>query len=91
MLRRLAKITSAILHPSAIPIYLVALLLFADTIYDVFPLKVKFYLLWVVTLYAMVIPFVGRALLRRADKWGRGRIRGLCCWAPAAICSAQLR
>ena len=96
MLRRLAKITSTILHPSAIPVYLGALLLFADTIYDVFPIKVKLYLLWVVTLYAMVIPYVGRALLRRADKWGRGRIRGLrskavplllgtCCYLLCAI------
>ena len=84
------------LHPSFVPIYLVALLLFADSVYDMFPLRIKFYLLWVVALYALVIPFVGRALLKRADKWGGGKIKhlrskaiplllGTCCFLLCAI------
>ncbi len=96
MLKRLAKILSSLLHPSLVPIYLVALLLFANTIYDMFPLRIKLYLLWVVALYAMVIPFIGRTLLRRADRWGGGRIKhlrskavplllGTCCYLLCAI------
>ena len=96
MLKRLAKILSSLLHPTLVPIYLVALLLFANTIYDMFPLRIKLYLLWVVALYAMVIPFIGRTLLRRADRWGGGRIKhlrskavplllGTCCYLLCAI------
>ncbi|MBE6221417.1 MAG: hypothetical protein E7127_07295 [Rikenellaceae bacterium] len=96
MLKRLSKILSAVFHPSFVPIYLVALLLFADSVYDMFPLRIKFYLLWVVALYALVIPFVGRALLKRADKWGGGKIKhlrskaiplliGTCCYLLCAI------
>ncbi len=96
MLKRLSKIFSAVFHPSFVPIYLVALLLFADSVYDMFPLRIKFYLLWVVALYALVIPFVGRALLKRADKWGGGKIKhlrskaiplllGTCCFLLCAI------
>lgn len=96
MLKRLSKILSAVFHPSFVPIYLVALLLFADSVYDMFPLRIKFYLLWVVALYALVIPFVGRALLKRADKWGGGKIKhlrskaiplllGTCCFLLCAI------
>lgn len=96
MLKRIAKIFSALLHPSLIPIYLVALLLFTNTIYDVFPMRIKFYLLWVVSLYAIVIPVVGRTMLRRADRWGGGRIKhlrskaiplllGTCCYLLCAI------
>ena len=96
MLKRLAKILSSLLLPSLVPIYLVAVLLFANTIYDMFPLRIKLYLLWVVALYAMVIPFIGRTLLRRADRWGGGRIKhlrskavplllGTCCYLLCAI------
>lgn len=77
MLKRIAKIVSILLHPSLVPIYLVATLLFANTIYDMFPLRIKFYLLWVITLYALVLPIVGNTLLKRANKWGNGRIKGL--------------
>lgn len=74
MTRNLARIATVVFHPFAIPLYATAVLLFADTVYSLYPMKVKLYLLWVVALYSLVIPLLCTALLRRLDRTGMLRL-----------------
>lgn len=60
---RLARGISWVLHPFALPLYLLALLLTA-TPFALFPVRVKIYLVWVVALYAVVLPVLSLGLLR---------------------------
>ena len=54
---------SWVLHPFLLPIYMMALLLTMTTFAHYFP-NVKFYLLWVVALYAVIIPALSLGVLR---------------------------
>ena len=45
------------LHPFLVPLYMVSLLLLAGTVYSLYPLKVKIYLIWVTLLFTTIIPF----------------------------------
>jgi len=60
---RLARGISWVLHPFVLPLYLLALLLTA-TPFALFPARVKIYLVWVVALYAVVLPVLSTGLLR---------------------------
>ena len=51
------------LHPFLLPIYLIAVLL-TMTAFARYPSNVKFYLLWVVVLYAVIIPVLSLGVLR---------------------------
>lgn len=51
------------LHPFLLPLYLMALLL-TMTAFAYYPAGVRFYLLWVVVLYAMIIPLLALGVLR---------------------------
>ena len=53
------------LHPFVIPIYVMVALLFTQTIYSYYPIKGKIYLLWVVTLFSLIIPVLSIALIKR--------------------------
>lgn len=54
---------SWVLHPFLLPIYMMALLLTMTTFAHYSP-NVKFYLLWVVALYAVIIPVLSLGVLR---------------------------
>ena len=45
MYLRLSKAVSVVLHPFLVPLYMVLLLLLAGTVYSLYPLKVKIYLI----------------------------------------------
>lgn len=69
MYTRLARIVSYALHPFVMPLYMILLLLFADTAYSsIYSLKVKVYLIWVTVLFTMVIPLLVMLLLKSYHK-----------------------
>lgn len=68
--RKIARGLSWGLHPFLLPVYLLGVLL-TLTVFAHYPFNVKFYLSWVVVLYAVVIPLVGLGVLRSL-----GRISG---------------
>ena len=71
-MKSIAKIISNILHPFLIPIYVEALLLFSGSIYTLYPMRLKVYLMWAVALYSAVLPLLTMALLKRIQRL-RGR------------------
>ena len=58
------------LHPFLVPLYMVSLLLLAGTVYSLYPLKVKIYLIWVTLLFTTIIPVLVIALLKSYRKIG---------------------
>lgn len=54
---------SWMLHPFLLPIYMLAVLL-TLTAFVYYPSNVKFYLVWVITLYAVIIPVLALGVLR---------------------------
>ena len=71
MLYRLSKIFSWVMHPFFVPIYVMLVLLFTDTMHSYYPLRIKFYLLWSVALYTLVLPGLTLALLKRLQQLKR--------------------
>lgn len=71
-MKSIAKILSNLLHPFLIPIYVEALLLFSGSIYTLYPMRLKVYLIWAVALYSAVLPLLTMALLKRIQRL-RGR------------------
>ena len=71
MLKKGAKILSWVLHPFLIPIYVVLVLLFTDTIHSYYALRVKFYLVWSVALYTLVLPLLTLMVLKRLQRLRR--------------------
>lgn len=61
--RKLADALSVALHPFLLPLYLTGILL-TMTSYALYPGSVKLYVLWVVVLYAVVIPLLSLGVLR---------------------------
>lgn len=64
---RLSRAVSAVFHPCLIPVYAVITVLFTDTVYSFYTMRVKFYLIWVVVLYAAFIPMLAYFLFKRLD------------------------
>ena len=62
------------MHPFMIPIYVMVLLLFSNTIHSYYNLKVKIYLLWNVSLYALILPALTLALLKRLRRLRNRRL-----------------
>ena len=61
--RKIANTLSWVLHPFLLPVYLMALLLTMTT-FALYSTNVKFYFMWVVALYAIIIPFLTLGILR---------------------------
>lgn len=61
--RKIANTLSWVLHPFLLPVYLMALLLTMTT-FALYSANVKFYFMWVVALYAIIIPFLTLGILR---------------------------
>ena len=68
ILRKIAKIYSFVLHPFLIPIYVMAALLFCPTVYSYYPIKGKLYLMWIVTLFSLILPVLTIALVKRISR-----------------------
>lgn len=63
MYTKLSSALSWVLHPFLLPLYLMVVLL-TLTVFVNYPPNVKFYLLWVVVLYTMLIPVLVLGVLR---------------------------
>lgn len=61
--RKIANTLSWVLHPFLLPVYLMALLLTMTT-FAFYSTNVKLYFMWVVALYAIIIPFLTLGILR---------------------------
>lgn len=63
MYRKLSNGISWALHPFLLPLYMIGVLL-TLTVFAHYPSGVKIYLLWVVALYAIIIPLLALGVLR---------------------------
>lgn len=70
---KISHAISWVLHPLLLPLYLMTLLLTA-TAFALYPAGVKFYLLWVVVLYTMIIPLLSMGVLRSLGRISDYRI-----------------
>lgn len=70
---RLAHAVSWVLHPFLLPVYTIALLL-TVTSFALFPANVKYYLLWVILLYAVLIPVLALGVLRSLGRISSYRV-----------------
>lgn len=70
---RLAQGLSWALHPFLMPLYLMTLLM-TMTLFARYPAGVKFYLWWVVALYAVIIPVLSLGVLRSLGRLSDFRI-----------------
>lgn len=97
---RLAHVISWALHPFLLPLYLVAFLLIC-TPFAYYPSGMKFYLAWVIVLYAMLVPVLGLGVLRsfglisdfRVDEQRERRwplLIGTLCYVLCAVTLAKL-
>lgn len=68
---KVSRAVSAVFHPCLLPIYAVVTVLFTDTIYSFYTVRVKFYLIWVMVLYAAFIPMLAYLLFKRLDGMSR--------------------
>ena len=71
--RKIANTLSWVLHPFLLPVYLMAVLLTMTT-FALFSPGVKFYFLWVVALYAIIIPFLTLGILHSLGRISDFRI-----------------
>ena len=71
--RKYSNLLSWVLHPFLLPLYMMALIL-TMTLFARYPAGVKFYLAWVVTLYAVIIPGLSLAVLRSLGRLSDFRI-----------------
>lgn len=96
MYKQAAKIISAIFHPLLIPVYIMTVLLFMNTIYSYYPMSVKLYLIWVMVLYAIVLPALTVMLVKRIQRMRGVRLPrhhflsiimlvGACCFLLCAL------
>lgn len=61
--RKISTALSWVLHPFLLPVYLMTVILTMTT-FAHYPSNVKFYLMWVVALYAIIIPILSLGVLR---------------------------
>lgn len=71
--KKIAAALSWVLHPFLLPLYLMAVMLTMTT-FARYPSNVKFYLLWVVSLYAIIIPVLSLGVLRSLGRISDYRI-----------------
>lgn len=73
MYRKLSNGISWALHPFLLPLYMIGVLL-TLTVFAHYPSGVKIYLLWVVALYAIIIPLLALGVLRSLGRISDYRI-----------------
>ena len=62
---RVAHGLSTLLHPFFVPLWMILILLFGDTLLANYSLSTRLYLLWVVVLYGLLLPLFSLVILRR--------------------------
>lgn len=93
--KKIATGISWVLHPFLLPVYLMAVLL-TMTAFSHYPPNVKFYLLWVVALYAIVIPLLSLgccarwAAFRTTESTTAGNASCRCSSGPSATCCGAI-
>ena len=90
--KKLAHGLSWMLHPFVLPLYMIVVLL-TLTVFAHYSTGVKCYLLWVVVLYAIVIPALSLGVLRSLGRISSYRVdeRRRCSSGRSAMCSAPSR
>lgn len=63
-----ARTASAVLHPLLLPSWMMAVLLWGNTAFALYPPRFKIYLSWVVALYTLAIPALSVALLKTTGR-----------------------
>lgn len=63
LIRRIAHGISWLLHPFVLPVYVIIVVL-TSTVFARYPANLKFYLVWVVVLYTILIPLLSLGVLR---------------------------
>ena len=91
-MRQAARIFSYILHPYLVPIYAVLMMMVTGTVYHYYPFRMQLYLMWVVALYAAILPILTSELIKRLYRL-RGselprRYRPVAILVMGAICFA---
>ncbi len=71
--KKLSNGISWVLHPFVLPLYMIVVLL-TLTVFAHYPTNVKFYLLWVVLLYAIIIPILTLGVLRSLGRISSYRV-----------------
>lgn len=71
--RKISTGLSWALHPFLLPLYLIVVLL-TLTVFAHYPANVKYYLLWVIVLYTMIIPILALGVLRSLGRISDYRI-----------------
>lgn len=64
MWNKIANGISIVLHPYLIPTYIVLIILGTDSVFALFPLRLKFYMLWTSMLYSFILPAITYGVLR---------------------------
>lgn len=57
-----------IFHPFLMPVWMLAVMLWGNTAFALYPPRFKFYLSWVVALYTLAIPALSVAVLKRTGR-----------------------
>lgn len=70
---KLSRGMSWLLHPFVMPLYMMIVML-TLTVFSRYPGNVKFYLLWVVVLYTMIIPMLALGVLRSLGRISSYRV-----------------
>lgn len=63
LIRKIAHGVSWLLHPFMLPVYVIVVVL-TFTVFALYPANLKFYLVWVVALYTILIPLLSLGVLR---------------------------
>ncbi|MEG1622438.1 MAG: hypothetical protein RR330_03585 [Alistipes sp.] len=74
MYTKLAHAISYLLHPFLIPTYLMLIVLYFRTAFINYPMGIKFYLLWVVILFTLIIPMLVLMVLRSIGRIDNYRV-----------------
>lgn len=73
MYKNLSNGISWVLHPLVLPMYAIIFLL-TLTVFSAYPTNVKFYLIWVVALYSMIIPLLSLGVLKSMGRLSNFRV-----------------
>ena len=92
MYLRLSKAVSVVLHPFLVPLYMVSLLLLAGTVYSLYPLKVKIYLIWVTLLFTTIKSYrkIGDADLSDRKERFIPLLAMIACYTLCAVAIARI-
>lgn len=100
LLRNLSQALSWALHPFVLPLYVIAVVL-TSTVFLLYPVNLKLYLVWVVVLYTILIPLLSLGVLRSLGSISDWRVDerrerlwplliGIVCYVLCALTMAKI-